>query len=64
MNHNQLSRKQSGKDAVDYINRYLSDAGWELNIPYLLFIDPLSKAAYTADVAFIVQLNRDVNPTL
>ena len=57
-------RQKLGKNAVEYINGYLAGAGWELNAPYLLFIDPLSKALYTADVAFIVQLNRDVNPIL
>ena len=57
-------RKKIGMEAVDYINNYLIAAGWQLNTQYLLFVDPLSGAAYTSDVAFIVQLNRDVNPTL
>lgn len=61
---NTSERNKFGRQAVEFINKYLVDAGWELNSPYLLFIDPLSKAAYTADVAFIVQLNRDVNPVL
>lgn len=61
---NTSDRNKLGRQAVEYINNYLVDAGWELNAPYLLFIDPLSKSAYTGDVAFIVQLNRDVNPVL
>lgn len=57
-------RKKAGAEAVDYINKYLISARWQLNTQYLLFIDPVTEAAYTSDVAFIVQLNRDVNPTL
>jgi outer membrane protein assembly factor BamD (BamD/ComL family) len=64
MNMRTSERVEAGKEAVEYINEFLAKAGWELNSPYMLFIDPLSKAAYTADVAFIVQLNRDVNPIL
>ena len=58
------NNKEEGTKAVEFINKYLFDSGWELNEQFLLFIDPISKAAYSADVAFIVQLNRDVNPKL
>jgi hypothetical protein len=64
MTINETNRSKAGREAVEYINAYLAEAGWELNAPYLLFIDPLSKTAYAADVAFVVQLNRDMNPVL
>ena len=62
MSMNKSARKKIGEEAVKYINNYLFDAGWELS-NYFMFIDPITQVMYTADVAFIVQLNRDVNPT-
>ncbi len=60
MENTTKTRRQIGDEAIEYITKYLDDAGW-LICTYTMFrIDPLGAGKYSQDTAFVIQLGRDI----
>lgn len=55
------SRRDIADKVLGYVGTYLEGAGWVLDEQWLFRIDPLTNTLYPADVAFCIQIARDLN---
>jgi hypothetical protein len=55
-----MSNKERGEKMLNVVGDYLDKCGWFLDEHTLLRVDPLSKAKYSADSAFVIQIARDI----
>lgn len=56
------SRKDKADNILNEVVKYLEEAAWTFDSYLMLHVDPVTSSKYPTDIAFAIQLGRDLTP--